>query len=71
MNSLFEEIPASKINALIDEWIHNAKYREIMRYKLIDAYTYEKTAELVDMSVRQVKSIAYKCRDKIYRHLND
>lgn len=71
MNNLFDEISASKINELINEWIHNKKYREIMRYKLIDAYTYEQTAELVDMSVRQVKYIAYKCKDKIYRHLYD
>lgn len=69
MDSIFDEIPTSRINYLIDEWIHNKKYRDIMRYRLIDGYTYEYTAELMDMSVRQVQNIVYKSKDKIYRHL--
>ena len=47
----------SEIQSMIDEHIHNQKYREIMRMRLVDGLTYEKIAELVEMSAVQIKRI--------------
>lgn len=52
------DMPNSKIAYLIDEWVHNKKYRDILRLICIDGLTYEQTAETVDMSVNQIKNIA-------------
>ncbi len=59
----------SDIEYVIDEWILNEKYREIMKRRLIDGITYERLAEEFDMSVSQIKRIVYKCEDKIFKHL--
>ena len=63
------ELSRTQIEALIDEWILNEKYREIMRRRLIDGITYERLAEEFDMSVSQIKRIVYKSEDKIFRHV--
>ena len=47
----------SEIQSRIDEHIHNQKYRDIMRMRLVDGLTYEKIAELVEMSAVQIKRI--------------
>ena len=47
----------SEIQRRIDEHIHNQKYRDIMRMRLVDGYTYEHIAELVEMSAIQIKRI--------------
>lgn len=65
----FEDIPNSKIKHLIDEYIHNKRDREILQSRFIDGFTYERIAEIFDLSVTQVKSIIYKQGDKILRHL--
>lgn len=46
----------SKINDLI----HSARDRELMKYRLIDGFTQEQLAEEFDLSVRQVQRIIYK-----------
>lgn len=58
----------SEIERLIDERLRgrNAeRNRKIVKRKLLDGLTYEQTAEEFELSVRQVKYIVYKCRDKI------
>lgn len=58
----------SEIEHLIDERLRgrNAeRNRKIVKRKLLDGLTYEQTAEEFELSVRQVKYIVYKCRDKI------
>ncbi len=59
----------SQMTALIDEHIHNVKYRTILKYRYIDGMTYEKIAETVDMSVQQIKTIVYKAQNKLIRYL--
>ena len=54
---------------LIDEHIHNVKYRTILRLRYIDGLTYEKIAEEVDMSPQQVKTIVYKAQEKLLKYL--
>ena len=49
-----------EINHFIEQYVHNAKYREILRLKLIDGYTFEETAEKMKMCDRQIKNIVKK-----------
>lgn len=39
---------------LIDERVHNDLYRRVLKLRLIDGWTYERIAENVDRSPRQV-----------------
>lgn len=55
----------SEIAELISEHIHSERDRYIMKMKLIDGYTYEKIAEIVDMSPRYVRSIVKKQTDRL------
>ena len=59
----------SQIIALIDEHIHHALHRQMLKDRLIDGMTYEQIAEKHDMSVRQTKNIIYKETDKILKYL--
>jgi DNA-directed RNA polymerase specialized sigma24 family protein len=58
----------SELENLIDERLRGrnaARNRKIVKRKLLDGLTYEQVAEEFELSVRQVKYIVYKCRDKI------
>lgn len=59
----------SEIRQAIDEWIHSERDRRIMVDRLINGYTYEKLAEIHDLSVRQIKNIVYKEEDKLFKKL--
>lgn len=59
----------SQMCKLIDEHIHNLKYRNILRLRYIDGLTYEKIAEEVDMSTQQVKTIIYRAQEKLLKYL--
>ena len=59
----------SQMSALIDEYIHNQKYRDILKYRFIDGLTYEAIAEKVDMSPQHIKTIIYKAQNKLLSHL--
>lgn len=63
------DLTTSEIENLIDEWCRNEKYRRILKYKFVDGYTHERIAEIVDMSVRQIKNIVYKQGDKVLYHI--
>ena len=70
--SIPDDISKSQIEQAIDEWIigKNAERdRAILRRRLFDGITYERLAEEFDLSVRQTKSIVYKCENKIYKHI--
>ena len=51
----------SEIAERISENIHSERNRQIMKMKLIDGMTYEKIAEVVEMSPRQIKNIVKRC----------
>ena len=59
----------SDIELLIDEYIHKERDRAILKRRLIDGICYEPVAEELDLSVRQVKNIVYKSRDKLLSHV--
>lgn len=47
----------SQLAELIGENIHSEKYREILRLRYIQGYTYEKIAEIVQMSPRYIRAL--------------
>lgn len=59
----------SKICALIDEHIHSARDRQILKRRLCDGVVYEVLAEEFDLSDSQVKRIIYKLQEKLFRYL--
>lgn len=64
---MIDDIPASEIERLINEWILNERNRAILKRRLIDGVCYEPLAEEFDLSVRQVKQIVYKGEDRIFK----
>ena len=55
----------SEIAERISENIHSERDRTIMRLKLIDGLSAERTAEIVDMSVVQIYRIVKRCKKLI------
>lgn len=55
----------SQLAELISEHIHSERNRQIMRMKLIDGYTYEKIAEIVQMSPRYIRSLVRQLTDRL------
>lgn len=63
------EYTNSEIAGIIDEYIHNAKHRDILKDRFINGLTFEKLAEKHDFSVRQIKNIVYREQNKIFTKL--
>jgi DNA-binding CsgD family transcriptional regulator len=55
----------SQLAELIGEHIHSERNRQIMKMKLIDGYTYEKIAEIVQMSPRYVRSLVKRLTERL------
>lgn len=55
----------SQLAELIGEHIHSERNRQIMKMKLIDGLTYEKIAEIVDMSPRYVRSLVKRLTERL------
>ena len=55
----------SQLAELISENIHSERNRQIMTMKLIDGYTYEKIAEIVQMSPRYVRSLVKRLTERL------
>lgn len=62
------EYTNSEIRSLIEERVHNARNRAILRRRLIDGICYEPLAEEFDLSVRQIKNIIYREQDRLFRN---
>ena len=56
----YVELTNSELAEIIGENIHSERNRQIMRMKLIDGLTYEKIAEIMEMSPRYVRSLVRK-----------
>lgn len=63
------EYTNSQIQALIDEWIHSSRDREILKRRLIDGIVFDRLAEEFDMSTRQIKNIVYKAEEQLFKKL--
>ncbi len=64
-----DNITNSEIDHLISEYIHSQRDREVLHLRLVDGLTYEKIADKMDMSVRQIKNIVYRAEVKLFKHL--
>ena len=63
------ELPRSKMENLIDEWIFSERDRAILKRRLLDGICFEPLAEEFDLSVPQIKRIVYKTQDKLFKHI--
>ena len=57
----------SEMLTAINEYIHSARDREIIKLRLIDGYTYAEIAETVHLSERQIKRIVYKAQERLLK----
>lgn len=64
------DLSYSQIEYLVDEWIHNGKYRAIAKRKLHNKeVTFEQLAEEFGYSVTQTKNIVKEAKKTIYSHI--
>lgn len=63
------EYTNSKISNVIDENVHSARDRYILKRRYIDGICFEPLAEEVNLSVRQTKKIVYKYENMIIEKL--
>ena len=63
------EYTNSQARELIAEHIHSLRDRIVLEKRLIDGLTFEKIAEDMDMSVRQIKNIVYKNEKVLFSKL--
>jgi len=64
-------ISISKVNKIINEWIINARQKEVAELRFCEGKTFEEIAELLDISTTSSKKIAYKCEEIITIHKDD
>ena len=64
-----KEYTNSQIRDLIREHIHSERDRRMLYRRLVDGITFEKLAEEFDLSVRQTKTIVYRCSETLFRHI--
>ena len=62
-------ITNSAIAHTIDEYVHSARDRELLKDRYINGMCYEPLAEKYDVSVTTVKNIIYKNENRIFKHL--
>lgn len=60
----------SELSNLIDEWVKNVKYRQMLKSRYIDGLTYQELAEVYSLSVQQVKNIIYKQSAILFAHID-
>lgn len=63
---LMENLTTSEVSHLIDEKIFSERDRAILKRRLIDGIRYEPLAEEFNLSVRQVKTIVYRCTKVLF-----
>lgn len=63
------EYKNSEMFDLIDEYIHNARDRRVMKDRLINGYGIEALAEKYEVSVSQMKRIVDKNQELLFKYL--
>jgi DNA-directed RNA polymerase specialized sigma24 family protein len=63
------EYTNSQIREAIAEHIHSERDRKILERRLIDGVVFEKLAEEMEMSPRQIRSIVHKAESILFKHL--
>lgn len=65
------EYSNSEIARVIDEFIHSARDRDLLKRRYIDGICLEPLAEEFDLSVSQTKNIIYKHETTIFKHMKN
>lgn len=58
-----------QIEQAINQYIHNATHREILKSRLIDGVIFDDLAEMYNYSTRHIKRIVYKGQVTIFKAL--
>lgn len=72
---IYDEYPSTAIADAIDEWIKDHDQRIILKLKLVDCYTFQKTAELASkelehfIDVKTVMRQVYKAESILFPRL--
>ena len=59
----------SEVSALVDEYVHNQRDRDILRRRLIDGVSFDDLSDEFGLSVQRLKAIVYEHRREIFSHL--
>lgn len=54
---------------VVNNWVHSARDRDILIKHYVDGITYEKIAEIHDLSTRQIANIIYKYEKTIFKYI--
>lgn len=65
----FDNLSRTQITNLIDEWIFNERDRAILKRRLLDGICYEPLAEEFSISAQHARTIVYKAKNKIIKHI--
>lgn len=61
------DVSNSELEALINEWIHSERDRQLLKRRLIDGIIFEDLAYEFDLSVRHTKNLVYKNQEIIFK----
>lgn len=59
----------TQLEDLIDEWIFSERDRAILKRRMLDGICFDQLADEFNLSVRQIKNIVYKAKDRLFKHL--
>ena len=71
INTIIGRQPASKINQIIDEYIHDERNRELVRRKLINGAAYEPLSEAFGITPRHCFNIVMAAKRIIVEHITE
>lgn len=66
----FEDVPASELDAAIEEWVHHSRNRQLCRMYFLDGMTADEIADREHLSVNQIYEVTRKCGKILYAHTN-
>ena len=61
------EYTNSEVEKAIEEYVHNAKYRALIRDRLINGKLYKELADEYGYSIQHVKRIVYQFEKKTFK----
>lgn len=63
------DIPRSRWESLIDEWIFSERDRSLLKSRLLDGLTYEQLEDKYTLSARQLARIIPKLKEQLFKHI--
>lgn len=69
IREVISNAPCSILSEMIEEYIHNSRYKDISRRKILDGEGYRTIALDHGLTIRRCKSIVRQSRRIIYDHL--